>query len=282
MVLRGVLILSLLMDIGQAEVPCTVSSQQIWSRITCPVIGVLFKNGDLQPDSCGRVSRQQTLDALVSVGVSLSTAEDTTFGNFMHLPEPQIINIFEMNLLMPHKASGFLSLEHDFSTGIRDGNSPNAAKYAEFEGFMRTDDASGWTEKDVDAAIDHFGDPKISNDIGSGPGSLEAIQAMLTEFGEQSFLSAAEMKRLFLNSDYPSGFMARRNTRLQVCKSCAWPTGSTAACRYVDADGVVKCQEPNWLGAETWPCRPFALRCHGQASFQSHRCLCRWLRHRCG
>jgi len=243
----------LLAERGQAQVPCTESSQQIWPRITCPVIGALFKNGDLVPDSCGRVSRQQTLDALVRVGVSLNTAEETTFGNFMHLPEPQIINIFEMDLLMPHNASGFLSLEHDFSTGIRDGDSPNVAKYAEFEAFMTTDGAPGWTTRDVDAAIDHFGDPTISNDIGSGPGSLEAIQVMLTEFGEQSFLSAAEMKGLFLNSDYPSGFMARRDTRLQVCQPCAWPVGSTGACRYLDANGVVKCEEPNWLGADACP-----------------------------
>lgn len=246
---RSIVSLFLLVCLGRGEVPITPSSQQVWSRITCPVIGALFKNGDIVPDSGGRVSRQQTLDALVRVGVSLATAEETTFGNFMHLAEPQFINIFEMNLLLPHIASPFLSLEHDFSTGIRDGPRPDALKYQLFEDkFMRTDDAAGWTPADVDEAIKFFANS--SNDLGTGPGSLGAIQLMLAEFGEQKFLSAAEMKGLFLKSDYPSGFEARRDARLQVCQSCDFSTG---ACRFVDSSGVVKCQEPNWLGAAECP-----------------------------
>lgn len=205
------------------------------------------------PDACGRVARQQTLDALVRVGVSLSTAEATTFGNFMHLPQPQIINIFEMDLSMPHNPEPFESREHDFSTGVRDGGGPSEAQFEVFEQFGRTDGRAGWSEEDVAAAIRHFASEDASNDVGSGPGSLGAIQDMLKEFGENSFLSDSEMRALFLSSDYPHGFAAGRDARAKVCQTCAWPRGSTGACRFADASGVVKCQEPDWTGAKPCP-----------------------------
>ena len=107
-----------------------------WRRITCPVLSALVKNGDLVPDAAGMITKQQTFDALMHVGISRKVATETTDAHFDHLPSPKRLNVFFMNTVNnqgPADPPG--ALEHFRSTGIRDGGNnpqPNATSYAHF------------------------------------------------------------------------------------------------------------------------------------------------------
>ena len=52
-------------------------------------MSAMVKNGDLVPDAAGTITKQQTFDALMHVGVSRRVAEETTNANFDHLPWPK-------------------------------------------------------------------------------------------------------------------------------------------------------------------------------------------------
>ena len=45
----------------------------------------LVKNGDLVPNAAGMITKQQTFDALMHVGISKKVATETTDANFDHL-----------------------------------------------------------------------------------------------------------------------------------------------------------------------------------------------------
>lgn len=184
--------------------------QSHFKTITCPVLGSLFKNGDLEPDDDGMIGRQQTLDALLRIGISSAVANGATGANFDHLVEPQQIHLFGMDLNRDVALDPtMVSKEHDFSTGIRDGSEPNIDKYKEFEQFIDTDgDKSAWSQTDVDAAITHF--EENSNDFGENQNGLSTIKTMLREFGENETLTRGDMKRLFVYSTYPPAFLVKR------------------------------------------------------------------------
>ena len=70
--------------------------------ITCPVIGMLVKNGGLVPDANGMVSRQQTVNAFTAANFPAHIVTTTTDGNFQSAACPTcpvLINPFQMNTL---------------------------------------------------------------------------------------------------------------------------------------------------------------------------------------
>lgn len=189
------------------DMPITFGPNFFLEKITCPVLSAMVNNGDLVPDNYGYVSRQQVFNAFRRVGITLKTATDTTTGNFGHLPHPQRINIFDMNLPEPARPRRTTSVEHDLSTGIRDGSAPDVVIFQAFEQFIGEDDV--WRMDDIEKAIEFF---KLnSNDIGSGPGGLEAIKVMFDEFALESSLTKDEMRRLYLEHTYPTAFKLRRD-----------------------------------------------------------------------
>ena len=110
-------------------------------------MSALVKNGDLVPDAAGMITKQQTFDALMHVGISKKVATETTDANFDHLDEPKQLNVFRMNTInndgTPDPPG---PLEHFRSTGIRDGGNqpqPDAVRYAEFHNCALFDGRGG-------------------------------------------------------------------------------------------------------------------------------------------
>ena len=106
-------------------------------------MSALVKNGDLVPNAAGMITKQQTFDALMHVGISRKVATETTDAHFDHLPSPKRLNVFFMNTVNnqgPADPPG--ALEHFRSTGIRDGGNnpqPDAARYDIFQQCARFD-----------------------------------------------------------------------------------------------------------------------------------------------
>jgi len=189
------------------------TSKGSWEQVTCPVMGALLKGGDLIPDENGHVNKIQVRDAMLRVGTNKSIVAETTDGNFDHLPEPKNIELFNMDLGMAsNKSQKLRNKEHDFSTGVRDGAAPNSSAYTVFEGFIGTDgDDQTWSQRDVLTAIEYYKQPGVSNDKGSAEGAINSLSAMLFVFGNSDGkLSKSEMEQLFMSSEYPGEFKARR------------------------------------------------------------------------
>merc|ERR1712187_902545 len=97
-------------------------------RITCPVVGMLIKNGDLVPsigsDGVPFITKEQTKLAMLKRGISMETATKTTDGNFKSIACPTCpvkINPFEMNMIKDgdsEKSQQDMPHEHFRSTGI--------------------------------------------------------------------------------------------------------------------------------------------------------------------
>ena len=114
-------------------------------RITCPVVGMLIKNGDLVPsiDSAGLpfITKKQAKLAMLKRGISMEIATKSTDGNFKSddCPTcPETINPFEMNIIKDGKSrdnEAGKPHEHFRSTGIRDNDAerPDKDLYAEAE-----------------------------------------------------------------------------------------------------------------------------------------------------
>lgn len=220
-----------------------------------------MKNGDLVPDAAGMITKQQTFDALVNTGIARKVAKETTDANFDHLDDKRL-NVFRMNTVKPSgrgtpDPSG--PLEHFRSTGIRDELRPNAGRYAPFHSCARFDgNADTFSSRDIrecasmvwDRDPGEFGGfsslpAKLpSNDVleskrpstcgptDSGtelcPSQLHgAINFLHEEFGTptggSALMPVADMRRLWLEGDYPAGFLARSP------RSCLNATDSTAA-----------------------------------------------------
>ena len=150
-----------------------------WEKITCPVMGALFKAGDLIPNKDGVVTKAQTREAMMRAGISEKRSIATTDGNFDHLPGDKEINLFNMDLQMAFdKPLKLRNKEHDFSTGVRDGAKPNAKAYKVFEQFIGSDgDSNSWSQTDIRAAIEYY--KKHSNDLGSGMGGIKSLALCL-------------------------------------------------------------------------------------------------------
>lgn len=148
------------------------STRTDFGRITCPVIGMLIRNGDLVPDARGLITREGTRTAMVNRGISPQVARDTTNGNF-HSPScptcPTHIDPFNMNTIQngevrpspvnqPH--------EHFRSTGIRDTNgSPDAFRFHLAERQCMGPNGR-WTIDNVDCFVEFF-----DRDPGCGHGA---------------------------------------------------------------------------------------------------------------
>ena len=95
-----------------------------------------MRNGDLVPNAAGMITKQQTFDALMHVGISKKVATETTDANFDHLDDPKQLNVFRMNTINTDGTPDPPGpLEHFRSTGIRDGGNhpqPDADRYAFF------------------------------------------------------------------------------------------------------------------------------------------------------
>ena len=187
-----------------------------WQRITCPVIGALFKSGDLVPNAAGVVTKAQTRAAMLRAGISEQKTIATTDGNFDHLPGDKEINLFNMDLQMAFdKPLENRNKEHDFSTGVRDGAEPNVKAYKVFEQFIGNNDR--WSQDDVAAAIEYYKKEKNSNDVGKGIGGIQSLSVMLAEFADaDGTLSKDEMRRLFMRSAYPTEFATRRDAAVKA------------------------------------------------------------------
>ena len=98
-------------------------------------MSALVKNGDLVPDKAGRISKQQTFEALLQVGISELVAKETTDANFDHLVSANFeLNVFEMNTVKKFGTPDPPGpLEHFRSTGIRDADVPSSGAYNFFE-----------------------------------------------------------------------------------------------------------------------------------------------------
>jgi len=142
-----------------------------WKGITCPVMAALVKNGDLIPQQIdgvdGFVSKQQTVNALLNIGISPHVVTETTDANFDggDGPDP-MINLFRMNTIVDgfgHPADGpdnpaFGGREHWRSTGIRDANgAPRKFVYDQFN-RMAGDDRV-FTLDEVEAAANLWDAP---------------------------------------------------------------------------------------------------------------------------
>lgn len=62
------------------------------------MMSLMVKAGDLVPDVYGMVTKQQTFDALLHIGISEKAAEETTDANFDHLLVQQV-NVYRMNTI---------------------------------------------------------------------------------------------------------------------------------------------------------------------------------------
>jgi len=188
-----------------------------WQKITCPVMGGLFRAGDLIPNENGVVTKNKTRAAMLRAGISEEKTFETTDGNFDHLPGDKTINLFNMDLQMAFdKPLKLRNKEHDFSTGIRDGAEPNLKAYKVFQQFIGTDGSSdSWSQTDVAAAIEFY--KKNSNDLGSGMGGIQSLSVMLKEFADSDgTLSKKEMRGLFMRSNYPVQFGKRRDAAVKA------------------------------------------------------------------
>ena len=110
-------------------------------------MSALVKNGDLVPNAAGMITKQQTFDALMHVGISKKVATETTDANFDHLDDPKQLNVFRMNTVndagTPDPPG---PLEHFRSTGIRDGGNqpqPDAGRYTFFDECAKFDGRGG-------------------------------------------------------------------------------------------------------------------------------------------
>jgi len=174
-----------------------------WRTIICPYLSSLVKNGDLVPDKNGFIRKDQTIAAGLRVGISPGLAEATARGNFAHRPKvngvdgTQTINVFNMQ-------EGGTAKEHATSIGIRDALAPDIALFEQYAGFCK---GGKMGVPEVQDAINFF--RNRSNDFGSGADLIGASNtALIQEFGKpKGFLTIDELRALWMNSEYPRGFV---------------------------------------------------------------------------
>merc|ERR1719183_1599567 len=117
-----------------APTPSPTPFVKDFRNVTCPVIAMMVKAGDLETNETGFVQQNELFRQFLRVGISAPVAWATVNGNFAHLQatDPSI-NVFRMNTnttgssgraldLFPGgcSISGCGAREHFRSTGIRD------------------------------------------------------------------------------------------------------------------------------------------------------------------
>eukprot|EP00798_Chlamydomonas_sp_ICE-L_P020171 gene20171-biopygen28977 len=100
-----------------------------------------------------------------AVGIAEDVLQPAADGNFDHLPEPKIMNLFRMDTIGGGDPAG--PIEHFRSTGIRDGPVPNPARYNVFASAARN---GRFTLQDVERAVRSFnfeGPPGLTGNMGT-------------------------------------------------------------------------------------------------------------------
>ena len=60
-------------------------------------MAMMVRMGDLIPTRAGMISKQQTVKALLRIGVSWKVATETTDANFDHIGGDRMLNVYQMN-----------------------------------------------------------------------------------------------------------------------------------------------------------------------------------------
>merc|ERR1712187_537457 len=239
--------------------------QDAWKSITCPVMSMLFKNGDLVPDGEGRVTKQETFEALLRVGVSASVARQTTDENFK--PSDRRINILKMNTVSVSDSRRAKDpegpIEHFRSTGMRDDTGPGNFNEAEQkfklqEKICLDNEETEYSHAHIDCVAivwdreftnvksnDVNEDLRTCNKWQSGPHDCPsqlhgALHFMHHEFGSptgvNALVSKNDFRGMWLNATYPPDFIARSprscaNNRPDHhgCQQCLDEVGSRAS-----------------------------------------------------
>jgi len=208
-------------------------------RITCPVVGMLIKNGDLVPsiDSAGLpfITKKQTKLAMLKRGVSMAIATKSTDGNFNSdaCPTcPETMNPFEMNIIedgnsrdneagKPH--------EHFRSTGIRDNDAgrPDKDLYAEAEQRLfggnkwmqwsptKVRDLANLFDRSPDKCKEGVAKSTISQHLLCSNDQADniapetfagSLQNMIKEFHDPStgLITQDKFRAMWLNNEFPS------------------------------------------------------------------------------
>ena len=136
-----------------------------------------MRNGDLIPDQAGMITKQQTVHALLQVGISKKVVTETTDANFDHLAAPKRMNVFRMNTINNFGAADPPGpLEHFRSTGIRDGGDnpqPNLGRYVHFERCAAFDGSpDSFSSEDISSCATLVWDHETRFDVSSLPAVL--------------------------------------------------------------------------------------------------------------
>lgn len=239
-------------------------------RITCPVIGMLIKNGDLVPsvDSDGLpfITKEQTKLALLKRGISMEIATKSTNGNFKSEACescPVKINPFEMNIIKdgesvenqedkPH--------EHFRSTGIRDNDAegPDEDLYNTVEkALFGGNKWRQWSPKQILRLVELFNRSPVecrnkggnnvlcSNDEATNiaKGTFQgSIHNMLVEFHDPTtgLITQETFKKMWLENEFPSYTTCKDKTfssfnwlwydKRGSKYNCAWYAADTDRC----------------------------------------------------
>merc|ERR1712151_775977 len=248
--------------------------QNVWKNVTCPVMSMLFKNGDLVPDGEGLVTKQETFEALLRVGISASVARQTTDANFQ--PSGRRINILKMNTISDTRRAKDSEgpIEHFRSTGMRDDTGPENFNEAEQkfkfqEKICLDDEETVYSHAHIDCVAivwdreftnvksnDVNEDLRTCNKFQSGPHDCPsqlhgALHFMHQEFGSptgvNALVSKNDFRGMWLDATYPPDFLARSprscaNNRPDHhgCQQCLDDVGSRAG-DSVEAQRYCRC-----------------------------------------
>jgi len=238
-------------------------------RITCPVVGMLIKSGDLVPsiDSAGLpfITRKQTKLAMLKRGISMEIATASTNGNFKSdacKTCPERINPFEMNTIKDGQSEDNQAgkpHEHFRSTGIRDNDAqrPDKDLYAKAEEMLFGGNKwMQWSPKMIQRLADLF--DRSPNDCrGKAPGASQrsvmcsndqadniapktfagSLENMLKEFHDPTtgLITQERFKAMWLNNEFPS-YTTCKDQRLADGSSWSDARGSKFNCAWYAKD----------------------------------------------
>jgi hypothetical protein len=203
-----------------------------------------MNNGDLVPDpNSGLISRDQTRDAILRVGISVNTADSTINGNFLSDSCPTCglaVNPLDMNVIIPGVDRNPVGSPHEHfrSTGIRDNQLTPSRYQTTLETCITTLPLVWNLERNMcfSETWDCDGSACVSptrfqsNDVAEDRrpstcpvgatgqeicdsslfGSINFLfQEFGTPTGEKALISNTEYQALWLEGEYPFDFAAR-------------------------------------------------------------------------
>lgn len=162
--------------------------------IICPMMGALVVNDFLHPTKEGFICKEQTLRALLCVGISEEVAKRATDDNFDAVGG--CINVFSMQF---NKL-----IEHFFSTGVLEGKDRER-----IDRFLSFCDGGVCTGTSIRKAIAFFCNDAhtFNTNRHVTPGECEgSLTALFSELCPTGACSTAEWADLFLNGIFPAQF----------------------------------------------------------------------------